>query len=148
MKKFVLRGKTISDGTEVLNFSGFKPGMGFKLTEFEIYPSDLNRQQELCATITAGKTSHNPATPNFQDEGLIASALYLLWNAPSYGSSTPRTVINHEFIITQNLILTVKDYESGGSDNEINWQCTFEPVKMSKSEEAVTNYKQFMISDD
>tara|TARA_Y100000296_G_C5034478_1_gene186561 strand:+ start:180 stop:626 length:447 start_codon:yes stop_codon:yes gene_type:complete len=148
MKEFVMRGKTLSDNIEILNFSGFKPGMGFKLTKFEIYPSDLNRQQELCATITAHKTSHNPATPDFTDEGLIASTLYLLWNAPSYGSSPPRTVINHAFIITQDLTLTVKDYETGGSDNEINWQCTFEPVKMSKAEEAVTNYKQFLISDE
>ena len=32
--------------------------------------------------------------------------------------------------------------------NPVNWQCKFMPVKLNKSEEAVANYKQFLISDD
>ena len=34
------------------------------------------------------------------------------------------------------------------SGSPVNWQCRFESVKMTGSEEAVTNYKQFMISDE
>ena len=32
--------------------------------------------------------------------------------------------------------------------NPVNWQCKFESVKMSGPEEAVTNYRQFLISDE
>ncbi len=37
--EFVMRGQTASNGTEVLNFSGFKPGYAYKLVEFHLYPS-------------------------------------------------------------------------------------------------------------
>ena len=30
----------------------------------------------------------------------------------------------------------------------VNWQCKFEAVKMSGPEEAVTNYRQYLISDE
>ena len=53
-------------------------------------------------------------------------------------------VINDTFLITQNLILMVHDVVG----NPVNWQCRFEAVKMSGSQEAVANYKQFTISDE
>ena len=145
-KEFVMRGQTASGQTEVLNFSGNTPGYAYRMTEFQIYPSTLNAQQELCATVTAARTAESPDNPNFNNEGLIATSLYLLWNAPSYGSSTPRTVINDTYLITQNLILSVLDTEAG-SPKAVNWQCRFVAEKMTGPEEAVTNYKQFQISD-
>ena len=39
-KEFVMRGKTESGQTEVLNFSGYKPGYAYRMTEFSIYPSN------------------------------------------------------------------------------------------------------------
>jgi len=41
-KEFVMRGQTVSTAglnTEVLNFSGDKPGYAYRLVEFELYPS-------------------------------------------------------------------------------------------------------------
>ena len=38
-KEFVMRGKTASGETEVLNFSGYKPGYAYRLVEFDLYPS-------------------------------------------------------------------------------------------------------------
>jgi hypothetical protein len=55
-----------------------------------------------------------------------------------------QSVVNDTYIITQNLLLLVKDTYS----NPINWQCRFESVKMSEPEEAAVNYKQFAISDE
>ena len=145
-KEFVMRGKTASGGTEVLNFSGFKPGYAYRLIEFQIYPSDNigGGNFELIATITAGKTAVLPTDPDFSNEALIASALRFLGNSPG-NASQGVTVINDTFLITQNLILMVQDRDSGNT--AVNWQCKFMPVKMSGSEEAVANYKQFMISD-
>lgn len=147
-KEFVMRGTTASGGTEVLNFGKYKQGYAYRMTEFEIYPSTNigGAQMELCATVTAAKVPETPNNPRFSNEGLIATALYFLWNAPSYGSSTPRSVVNDTFLITQNLILAVLDTEAG-SPQPINWQCRFESVKMSGPEEAAVNYKQFSISD-
>ena len=150
-EEFVLRGKTASDEVETLNFSGFKLGYAYKLIEFQIYPSiDVgNLQFELTAAITAGKTAAVPNMPDFDDEGLIGST-YLIENGSSTAhpasSITEHTVINDTFLITQNLLLSVKDTGSG-SPMPVNWQCRFMPVKMSGSEEAVANYKQFTISD-
>ena len=146
-KEFVMRGQTESGKTEVLNFSGFKPGMAYRLTEFQLYPSTNigGQANELMGTITAGKTAVAPTDPDFNDEGLIATAFSNQYTSPAYPPGD-RTVINDTFLITQNLILMVKDSDPSGG-NPVNWQCRFESVKMSGSEEAVTNYKQFMISD-
>jgi len=147
-KEFVMRGKTASSGTEVLNFSGFKPGMAYRMTEFEIYPSEgiATTNQELAAAVTAAKTAEDPSNPNFNNEGLIATALMTMTSGPN-DSWNRWGCINDTFLITQNLILSVVDTQAG-APAPVNWQCRFESVKMSGPEEAVTNYKQFAISDE
>jgi len=145
MKEFVMRGKTESGSTETLNFSGFKPGMAYRMTEFALYPSGniIGANHELVGTVTAGKVAVSPVDPGFDNEGLIAVAMLDLSSAPSGPDTT--SIINDTFLITQNLILMVQD---GSSAEPINWQCRFEEVKMSGAEEAVTNYKQYLISDE
>ena len=146
-KEFVMRGQTESGQTEVLNFSGFKPGMAYKLISFDIYPSTSIGQSnaELSASITAGKTAISPNNPDFSNEGLIATTFMAMGSdATSRGNAiVPNTVINDTYLITQNLILMVFDTQS----TPVNWQCKFAPVKMAKAEEAVTNYKQYLVSD-
>jgi len=143
-KEFVMRGKTDSGLVEVLNFSGYKPGYAFKLTEFQIYPSIaiLNATYELAATITAGKTAVTPTDPDFSNEGLIGTILTAGDGSPS-NAMKELVIVNDTFLITQDVQLMV--FDTYGSP--VNWQCRFETVKMSGSEEAATNYRQFTISD-
>ena len=145
-KEFVMRGQTDSGETEVLNFSGFKPGMAYKLTEFQLYPSAAihGADFEYVGSITAGKTAVAPSDINFNDDGLIGTTL-ISESASAANPVSVLSVINDTFLITQNLILMVQDMS--GSSLKVNWQCKFEAVKMSGSEEAVTNYKQFAIRD-
>ena len=144
-KEFVMRGQTGSGKTEVLNFSGFKPGMAYKITEFKIYPSSPVGDNTVAATITAGKTAVDPTVNvSFKDEGLIATTMEA-YNTGAVDGTIILNIIDDTFLITQNLILMVKNTISG---DPVNWQCRFEAVKMSQAEEAVTNYRQFMISDD
>ena len=144
-EEFVIRGKTASGNTEVLNF-GSKHGYAFRLIQFELFPTTNvgNTNHEMMATITAGKTAISPIAPDFTNEGLIGSALY---NSPSSIGSTgwKNAVINDTFLITQNLILMVQD--TGGGDLPVNWQCRFKAVKMTDAEMAANNFKQYMISD-
>jgi len=143
-KEFVMRGQTASGSTEVLNFSGYKPGYAYRLVEFQLYPSEPNNNYELNGTLTAGKTAIAPTTGiNFNDAGLIATS-WLAASSNNYYAHGPVTVINDTFLITQNLILMVQT--SLGSD-PVNWQCRFVSVKMNDAEEATTNFKQFTISD-
>ena len=145
-QEFVMRGQTVSGQSEVLNFSGFKPGMAYKLTEFQLYPSAAihGADFEYVGSITAGKTAVAPSDINFNDDGLIGTTL-ISESASAANPVSVLSVINDTFLITQNLILMVQDMS--GSSLKVNWQCKFEAVKMSGSEEAVTNYKQFAISD-
>ena len=147
-KEFVMRGKTASGLTEVLNFSGYKPGYAYRLTNFEIFFSSGigTTNQELSATLTAAKTLEDPSNPNFNHDGLIATATLSTY-PPSNLGSTASTVINHTFLITQDLILAVVD-TVGGSPADVNWQCTFISEKMDMSETAVANFKQYTISDE
>jgi len=146
-KTFVMRGRTASGETEVLNFSGYKPGYAYKLTEFQLYPSAAihNADYEFVGSITAGKTAVSPADIDFRNEGLIGTTLVSESASAAYPVSV-LTIINDTFLITQNLILMVQDIS--GSSLNVNWQCRFESVKMSGPEEAAVNYKQFAISDE
>jgi len=148
-KEFVMRGQTASDGQEVLNFSGYKPGYAYRMTEFNIYPSTAlhTTNQELAATVTAAKTFEDPLNPNFNNEGLIATTMFTTTSGPndSIQSGGPG-VVNDTFLITQNLILAVVD-ATEGSPKAVNWQCRFVAVKMNNAEEAAANFKQFSISD-
>ena len=147
-KEFVMRGQTASGLQEVLNFSGYKPGYAYRLTEFQIYPSTNigGTEYELAASLTAAKTAEDPSNPNFNNEGLIGTALLSikLDAARPFGNVS---VINNHFLITQNLILKVIDTVAG-APTAVNWQCRFVSVKMNDAEEAATNFKQFTISDE
>jgi len=147
-KEFVMRGKTASGQTEVLNFSGNTPGYAYRLTNFEIFFSSGigTSNQELSASLTAAKVLEDPSNPNFNNDGLIATAALSMYPPSNLGSQAT-TVINHTFLITQDLILAVVD-TIAGAPADVNWQCTFVAEKMNTSEEAVTNYKQFTISND
>jgi len=148
-KEFVIRGKTASGETEVLNFSGLTPGYAYRLVEFSVYPtnwdSSSSTQAECVGSISAGKTAAPAIDVDFNDDGLIGSAYF--WQY--YGASAlpgAGGVINDTFLVTQDLILMVQDNES--SPLPVNWQCRFVAEKLSTAEEAVTNYKQFTISND
>jgi len=154
-KEFVMRGQTASGQYEILNFSGYKPGYAYRMTEFEIYPSTNigGVNYELAATVTAAKLTTddppvspaNPSNPDFDQEGLIGTAMMGALN--NFQSGTMHTVINDTFLITQNLIISVIDTQTG-SPMAVNWQCRFESFKMTGPEEAATNYKQYAISDE
>ncbi len=147
-KEFVMRGKTASGETEVLNFSGYKPGYAYRMTEFQIYPSSAigDQNAELSATITAAKVYEDPVNPNFNNEGLVATTMFINSLNPAYAPNEI-SVVNDTFLITQNLIIAVID-TFAGSPQAVNWQCRFVAEKMSGPEEAVANYKQFTISDE
>ena len=147
-KEFVIRGQIALDsannGQEKLNFSGHTPGYAYRLVEFQIYSSRNMGAQNFSAfaNITAGKTALPASNADFNQEALIATATYQLPTTPSY-PVTAQSIVNDTFLITQDLILSV--YEENGEP--VNFQCKFESVKVSKAEEAVTNYRQFTISD-
>ena len=149
-KEFVMRGKTASGETEVLNFSGYKPGYAYRMVDFQIWPSSNigGVAQELAASVTAGKTAEDPSNPNFNNDGLISVAYFPMTSiaAGNSGNNVMLTLVNDTFLITQNLILSVIDTVAG-SPLPVNWQCRFVSVKMNDAEEAATNFKQFTISD-
>jgi len=148
-KEFVMRGQTASGLTEVLNFSGYKPGYAYRMVAFDIWPStNIGGQSfELAATVTAAKTFEDPSNPNFNNEGLISTAFISDHSNSQDPTSGLTPLINDTFLITQNLILAVIDTVAG-SPMAVNWQCRFVSVKMSGPEEATANYKQFAISDE
>ena len=146
-KEFIMRGQTASGETEVLNFSGHTPGYAYRLVEFVLYPSTNigGTSHELVGSITAGKTAITPTDPNFNDDGLIGTSMLNEHDDSRYGPVS-HIVINDTFLITQDLILMVQD--QGGTNYPVNWQCRFVAEKMNTNEEAVTNFKQYTISND
>ena len=149
-KEFVMRGQTASGGIETLHFSGFKEGYAYRMTELQLYPSTnigggATADFEASASVTAGKVALNPAAPDFNNDSLIATALFLKDSTSAYYQFGTSSVVNDTFMITQDLLLEV--HEQSGNNSPVNWQCRFESVKLGKAEQAVVNYKQFTISD-
>jgi hypothetical protein len=144
-KEFIMRGKTISGGTEVLEFGHqARPGYGYQLRELVLYPSSAlgTDQHELVGTITADTVAVSPVEPDFNSDGLIATAYYQATaNKDSYPGGY--SVVNDLFVITQDLHLMVQD--TGGNSHPINWQCRFEEIKLTQAAESVANYNQFTI---
>ena len=141
-----MRGQTASGGTETLEFSGIQienKNMAYKMTEFQLFPSANIAAQvyEMTGSITAGKTAIAPTDPDFDNDGLIATALVA--TSTSQPANEELVVINDTYMITQNLILMVQDTHG----NPVNWQCRFKAVKMNDAEMAANNFKQYMISD-
>jgi len=105
---------------------------------------------ELAATVTASKTFEDPANPNFDNDGLLATAFITSGETGgahgNFGGDGTK-VVNDTFLITQDLILAVIDTVTG-SPMAVNWQCKFLPVKLSSTEAALTNYRQFSIFDE
>ena len=150
-EEFVMRGQTASGETEVLNF-GSKHGYGFRLIEFNIYPStNIGGQTcELSASLTAAKTYEDASNPNFNNEGLIGTGLFFLTQDSTAANgvyTTVESIVNDTFLITQNLILAVVDNKAG-SPMPVNWQCRFKPVKMTGTQQANTNLRQFHVFDE
>ena len=143
-KEFLMRGKTASGTQERLEFGHqARPGYGYRLTEFQILSSsDITQQTvELAATITADNSYEDPANPIFNNDGLIATAI---WNLDFADYQATHVIINDLFVITQDLILAVVDTKTG-SPQDVNWQCRFEEIKLSAAAESVANYNQFSI---
>jgi len=145
-EEFVMRGQTASGTQEVLNF-GSKHGYAYRLVELKLYPSENigGKIGELAATITAAKTYEDPTYPNFNNEGLIATACIGVRSDAKYYDEL--NVVNDTFLITQNLILAVIDTEAG-NPMPVNWQCRFKPVKMSETQMANANLRQFHVFDE
>ena len=142
-KEFIMRGRTPSGETEILNMTGFRPGYGYVLTEFSLFPSTNigNTHYEIVGTVTADNIAVGPSNPDFNHEGLIATAMFNDGDSPVYPQAA-YSVINDLFVITQDLILMVLDTDTS---TPINWQVRFKEVKLSSSAEAVANYKQYTI---
>lgn len=142
-KEFIIRGQTtVADPTEVLNMTGYRPGYGYRLTEFQLYPSTSIGVQayEMCGTITADNSSMPPNNPDFNNEGLIATTL--IFGRGDNTGPYELSVVNDLFVITQDLILQIADVDTNAP---VNWQVRFKEVKLSGPAEAVANYKQYTI---
>jgi len=149
-KEFVMRGKTASEETDLLNMGNqARPGYGYVMKSLEIYPSVSIGQQsyEISVAITADNTAMSPNNPDFDSEGLVAVAMTSGDTSESYPGFATRAIVNDLFVITQDLILSAIDVKTG-SPMATNWQVKFEEIKLSPSAEAVANYKQYTIYTD
>jgi len=143
-KEFIMRGQTtIAAPTEVLNITGYRPGYGYVIKEFQLYPSTLSAEYELAGSITADNSSEAPDSPNFNHDGLIATAMVISRSDSAMGYGYETSVVNDLFVITQDLILQVADVSAGSMS--VNWQVRFKEVKLSSAAEAVANFKQYTI---
>ena len=139
-----MRGKTASSGEEVINMTGYRPGYGYQLIQFEVWPATTlqDTKYETFASLTADNTAGDPINPDFNNAGLIGTAMFQNFANPQYTTPASFSLINDLFVITQDLLFSCRETENGA---DINWQMKFREVKLSGPAEAVANYKQYTI---
>lgn len=144
-KEFTVRGQTASAGEEIINITGYRPGYGYKLTEFRVYPSTNlgSAHGEYYGALTANNTAADPVNPNFNEDGLIANAMFIVSANPAAASEFGIGALwNEDFVVTQDLRLSVRETDGGAA---VNWQLKFKEVKLTNAAQAVANFKQYTI---
>jgi len=144
-REFIMRGNFTSAqgyGNKKLKFSGFKPGYGYRIVEFQLYPSaSIGAQSvEMSGCISCGGNNIDAANIDFNLDEIIATCAFSA-NGSVPNNPTNYSVINDLFIITQDLNINTAD--SQGSN--VNWQVKFKEVKLSASAESVANFNQYSI---
>jgi hypothetical protein len=140
-----MRGNNANGDSKVIHLSGLADGEGYTLANFEIFPTTGvgTTEGELMACLTRDTTASDPANPDFDEQGLIGNVtLRITTSTTVYGMM----LINSNAILTQDLLLTVKD--ENAAHNNVNWQLTFNRVAISGSREAVANFEAFSIRND
>ena len=143
-KEFVMRGQIVSSGEETIQMAGLgssKPGYGYQMTSFRIWPAVPSLAVNLHAAITAENVYANPVAVNFNNDGLIGVASYVSHSSTDHAGFSD-SLVNDMYVITQNLLMSARDLDSSTA---INWQMKFREVKLSPSAHAVANYKQFTV---
>ena len=154
-REFILRGKGSGTGADPLayqriNISGFNSESGFRLVEFEVWPSvdavaaggDFQFMGALSRCSFDNRTSFVAQTPDFNDSALIANAQYQYGNSATEAPSAT-SLINDLAILTQDLVLHT--IETRGTSVGVNWQIRLKEVKLTDAARAVANYEQYSI---
>ena len=142
-KEFVMQGQIASSGEKTLRLSGISDGYGYVIHSFQIAAStNLGGAGSECfAAITRDNVAMDPINPNWGDDGLVATASAYSYGLAVAGNFT-HFLVNDMAILTQDLILSARDTDNA---NPVNYLIKFKSVKLSSSEEAVENYKQYSI---
>jgi len=144
-KEFIVKGRTASGETEKINLSGGTPGYGYQLHDFKLWGSNNlgASSMEGWGTLARSSTGISPTDPNFNNEALVAVAVFMTHTSPAYPPQA-LNMIDDLVILTQDLTLMVQDT---GDGDRINWMLKFKEVKLSGAAEAVANYQAFSVHD-
>jgi hypothetical protein len=141
-KEFIMKGQLASSGSETLRLSGIADGYGYIITSFQIAPStNLGSAGAECfAAITSATSAMDPINPNWDTAGLVATATSYSYGLAVAGNFAPMSLIDDMTVLTQDLILSVRETDNG---NPVNYLIKFKEVKLTGAAEAVANYKQY-----
>ena len=144
-KEFIVKGRTVSGSTEKINLQGGRPGYGYQLHDFKLWGStNLGASSmEGWGTIARSSTAIAPIDPDFNNDALVAVAVFMTHTSPAYPPQA-LNMINDLVILTQDLTLMVQDT---GDGDPINWMLKFKEIKLSTAAEAVANYQAFTVHD-
>ena len=145
-KEFIIRGRTDSGKAEKIRLSGVADGYGYQLHDIKLWGSGSlgATSMEGWATVARSSTAISPIDPDFDDDALVAVAVFMTHTSPAYPPQA-LNMIDDLVILTQDLTLMVQDT---GDGLPINWMLKFKEVKLSTSAEAVANYSAFSVHND
>ena len=109
---------------------------------------DLAREKRAVEKFVAlFKGSYKKLGPNdidFSNQALIAVSM-VSYNTTALDGQIIHSIIDDTFMVTQDLKLMVSNPHNS---EPVNWQCRFKPVKMTETEMANANLRQFHVFDE
>ena len=141
--EFIQQGRLASGGTKVINLSGGKNDVGYRLKEFKLWGStNLGATSQECwGTLVRSNTAVSPINPDFGNEALVGVATFHCHTSPAYPPQQ-LAMFNDLVDLVADCILMVQDSSDG---EDINYLLKFEEVKLSDAAISAANYSAAMI---
>ena len=135
-----LRGKLLNDSQEKIYLAGDESDQGYKITKFQLMGVNENTDYEVTIQIFKTKQTSFTDDVNFDDDSLIAAALYS--DSTSGGEFASQTIVFDHEVVNQDLYIAA----SGPTfASPMNYYIEMEQVTMSKGEQSVVNFSAALL---
>ena len=131
------RGKIADGGIDTISLHTNNGSTGYRLKKFELIGHDPNVEQESMVQIfSVPQTTPVPTTIDFDDQTLLAAALYDLSASQAYNAGTVMIIDN----VTFNQDIYITHLESKASQ-PVNYYIELEQIKLDLTENTVATLK-------
>tara|TARA_R100000664_G_scaffold27673_1_gene38499 strand:+ start:256 stop:711 length:456 start_codon:yes stop_codon:yes gene_type:complete len=137
------RGKIADDGKDTIVLHTNNGSTGYKIIKLQLFPAapGVNNVENILQIFTVEQTGTASATPDFEDNTLLAAGYYQDNASSAVPSSS--TVVFDNTTFNQDIYITQRDISNGtpGDGTPVNYYIELEQIKLDLNENTVATLK-------